>query len=208
MDLEHSNMRWHPKGADDLWAKQWARAESMNKAIDLCEKRNAVIQAGGCTGAWPLWLSKRFATVLTFEPEMQNYTCLRRNLELTTNVTCYLAAVTDGRSKAHLKISQNPAAHQITTKPGLTQTLSIDNVEPPACDLIVLRVEGAELLAVKGAIATMAKYKPVVMLEDRGKDVKKNFGYDSDDLHDYMVSLNYRLKDHVRNDKIWAHKSK
>jgi hypothetical protein len=54
----------------------------------------------------------------------------------------------------------------------------IDDLNLPSCDLIHLDVEGYEAAALQGAIETIKKFKPVVIIErDSGANVVTDLGY-------------------------------
>jgi hypothetical protein len=57
-------------------------------------------------------------------------------------------------------------------------TIAIDDLYLTACDLIILDIEGSEPFALEGARATIDKFKPVIMVEDRGlKGAKKDWSH-------------------------------
>ena len=63
-------------------------------------------------------------------------------------------------------------------------------------DFIKIDIEGAELLALKGAHQLILTYKPILYLEVY-QEWTKEFGYSPVDLYDYIRSLGYS--------KIWAY---
>ena len=51
---------------------------------------------------------------------------------------------------------------------------------------------GYELNVVKGALETIKKFKPVLVLEFHNRNLTKKFGYTLKHLQDYVESLGYR----------------
>lgn len=178
----------------------------MDKAIIHCRMRKVAVQAGGNIGAWPRYLADKFENVLTFEPERINYACLAKNTEGFTNIEHYKAALSDTNGSFKLHVADSIGSHHMTNEPGETKTFRLDAFELEYCDLIVLDIEGAEMLALKGAEKIIEVFAPVIMLEDRSHGEKKGFGYSSADLHAHMDSLGYGIKTKVRHDVVWVPK--
>jgi FkbM family methyltransferase len=147
-------------------------APDLEPALAACKGRDLVIQAGGNCGTWPLYLAERFKAVYTFEPDPMNFTALAFNTAAHPNVFRFQAAL--GTEAAFVDLEReefNCGAHYVKRN-GLIPTLVIDAFEFEACDLIVLDVEGYEMRALIGAQETIAAYKPVIVIEDKGLSVK------------------------------------
>ena len=62
----------------------------------------------------------------------------------------------------------------LQTRPtGLVPVMAIDQLALPACDLIMLDIEGDELPALRGAVQTINRYRPVIVAEDKGLGHRK-----------------------------------
>lgn len=147
------------------------RARDMQIAIDLipAADRKVVVQAGGHCGMWPLYLSDRFDAVYTFEPEARNFACLARNAA-RSNIYACRGVLSDVARPIVLKESGKHIGshHGRPNEQGPTPAYRIDDMHLPRLDLLVLDVEGMESLVLQGASTTLEKYRPVLMLEDRG----------------------------------------
>jgi len=75
-------------------------------------------------------------------------------------------------------------------------TITLDTLNLDACDLLQLDVEGYELQAVRGAVETIKKYKPVIILE-------KPVGNVELDINQLMRELNYNMVETTTHDNIW-----
>ena len=50
------------------------------KAIsNYCRKKDVAVQAGGNVGVFPVFMSSIFKSVYTFEPMLENFSCLKQN---------------------------------------------------------------------------------------------------------------------------------
>lgn len=61
---------------------------------------------------------------------------------------------------------------------GSIKIITIDSLNLPRCDLLHLDVEEFEPNVLQGAEKTIAKYKPVIILEaGHGGDIAESYGY-------------------------------
>ncbi len=137
-------------------------------AVARCRGRKVCIQAGGDCGVWANHLANSFEQVWTIEPDLENYLCLLRNIS-NQNIKPLWAALGDKRQIVGMvRDPENIGAHRVSEGSEVLQ-LTIDYLQLEACDLIVLDIEGPEYHALQGARKTIEKFKPVLMIEDKGQ---------------------------------------
>lgn len=140
----------------------------LQKAIDKCKDTRTVVQAGGNVGVYPAFLSMFFDRVWTFEPDRQNFACLMTNTSELPNIFAMPLALAEKVGEVGVRrYPENCGATHITDGKGVI-TISLDQFELEDVDLIQLDVEGFEYLALLGAYETIMRFRPVLMLEDRG----------------------------------------
>ncbi len=189
-----------PKGAERAWNRYASRARDMQPAVDLCPYRRTVVQAGGNIGAWPVWLASNFIEVITFEPEPTNFMCLTRNVAPYHNIAPHRVGLSDRDGSQSLSVQKSIGSHHLVDEPGETSVARLDRYNIEHLDLLVLDIEGWEYEALVGAQDTIARCRPVVMLEDRGHGVKKGTGSTFDDV---LAQLpDYEIVHRVRHDVI------
>ena len=138
----------------------------LKKAIDLCEQKRTVIQAGGNAGMYPVELAKYFKKVLTFEPESINYYCLEANIANLKNVTAENVALGDENQPVKLAgWLPNCGAYEVCGDGTIPQKI-LDDLNIKDVDFIQLDVQGYEPRVLKGAINLLKRYEPVVMVEE------------------------------------------
>lgn len=138
----------------------------LNIAIKLARGRKLAFQAGGNCGVWANHLAKLFERVVTAEPDEDNFECLALNKR--ENVTALQYALGDRPSMVGLeRDASNIGAHFVKGE-GVIPQITIDSLSLPACDLLSLDIEGMESHALDGARETIAKFKPVLIIEDKG----------------------------------------
>jgi hypothetical protein len=125
---------------------------------------NAVLQAGGAAGLYPLLYGLNFRRVYTFEPESFNFRCLADNCKFQ-NVFKFNAGLSDKCGISRLKIMgiNNIGMNKIDdTGTNEIYTMTIDSLEIEELSLIHLDIEGYEAKAFEGARKTIERCKPVI----------------------------------------------
>lgn len=176
---------------DDLWP---LRDRTCNRvaydfrgadlAIKRCKKLDLAIQAGGCVGVWPRYLRTIFSEVFTFEPSLENYELMCRNLgEL--DIHKVNGALSDHVGRCGMKLNPANCGDDQTVPGDMVDTWTIDSL---ACypDLIYLDIQGDEYHALKGAEQTLQRCSPIIGIEVDNKLAKlkgdavallKDYGY-------------------------------
>lgn len=191
-------------------ALSWARRDivGLDAAVMRASGRTAVIQAGGNLGIFPKRLAQSFQTVYTFEPSPELFPSLVQNAP-EENIVRFQAALGDlrqlvGTARVRRTKTHMPAHEGIThiVGPGIVPTLQIDDLALWVCDLICLDLEGYELFALRGAIQTLTRCRPVVVVE-----INKNiehYGQRGDDVRALLRSHSYVQVDKQRSDEIYV----
>lgn len=203
MEMIERNGIWWP--ANDGWCHKVIDEElpDLDLAISLTKGRDVAIQAGGNVGVWAAHLAKSFANVITVEPDVLNYECLKRNVP--ENVTHIQAGFGAAVGRAGLvNVDGNAGAHYLKADGSIT-IVTIDGLGCDACDLIVLDVEGYEPFALRGAEQTIRKFKPVIMFEEK-KLSEQYYGIARGTSERWVLGLGlgYEVKARVRKDVILA----
>lgn len=179
------------EGIDELWwitsdkgAFKWPLRdwlEGKEFFLKYVKKFDLIVQAGGNCGMYARFYSNYFKTIYSFEPELANFTCLTRNCQ-GEQYHLFNAALGQTNSKCSLinpRSPKNVGAYRVHENlAGQIDMVTIDECELNDCDLIHLDVEGFEPYALKGALNTIQKFKPVIILEaGHGREVILPLGY-------------------------------
>ena len=179
------------------------RFQDADVPVAACKQRRVVIQAGGNVGVWAKNLSSQFDTVYTFEPDPINFVALTVNTEKCSNVISRQAGLgaRAGRTGLHVVHPNNMGAHYLAGD-GDIEVVTIDGLNLPVCDLIILDIEGAELDALKGGIETLLRCRPVVSIEL--KRLTERYGYSKADVVNWLAEkAKYRRAGKINRDVVF-----
>jgi FkbM family methyltransferase len=132
----------------------------------LVPERRAVVQAGGCSGLWPLALAEVFAKVYTCEPDPTNFRCLQANVAERENITALNVALGETHRRVGLTRPKPGAGLWRVDGDGTIPMVPLDAlfIRTPI-DAIVLDVEGSEVQALQGAARLIARHRPLLWFE-------------------------------------------
>jgi len=197
---------WFPDSIEHKYDYFIKHMDDAKRSFQYVSDRSLCIQAGGHVGLWPLYLSKYFKQVITFEPEAENFKCLYENTRANKSIDAYQEGLGSSIGYSALSISgNNTGGHYITEGEGLYIN-TIDSLDLKSCGGIYLDIEGQELNALRGAKKTIEKFSPVLMLEV--KDHISKGGCTSEELIEYLTSIGYRKMATKSHDSIFVKRRK
>lgn len=167
-----SNDQYHwpnyDRGAWDGPVREWWQEGFEELYLGACKNFRTVITAGANMGLYARQYAKRFDIVYGFEPDPLNFHFFTKNCQID-NVIKIQGAL--GRESGHFitvsrQSKHNLGMHQVIQhENGLIPLFSIDSFNFKNVDLIQLDVEGFEYNALGGAIETIKKHRPVIIVE-------------------------------------------
>lgn len=196
-----------PKSDDECWRHlNKKRYSNHPKEISKhCKDKNLIIQAGGNAGVYPKQFSKIFKSVITIEPDLENFFCLNYNVT-EENVFKFQACLGAENKPLHIsrRISDGAGSYMVDSQPGIIPQLTIDSFGV-APDMIQLDIEGYEGFALLGGKTTINNYKPVLVLETNSNATSMN-GWGKDKIEELIFSWGYKIVEELRLDTVYKHK--
>jgi FkbM family methyltransferase len=168
-------------GAWDGPKHDWETSH-VDAIMNLVDDWSVCVQAGGNHGVYPRLLSEAFQHVYTFEPDSLNFYCLVDNCQ-KDNIYKMQAALGEhtGLAKVNRGSMTNTGTHTVSTDGECyVPMVTIDSLNLRSCGFIMLDIERYELQALKGALQTIEKYRPVIQCELGNEDILSllsPFGY-------------------------------
>jgi len=146
------------------------------------------------------WVSGE-GRVLAFEPEQRNFDELVRSAKrrgFSQRLIARRAAVAEIDGEVPLQLNpDNPADHRIGRSGVPTESVRMDTVMSllnwPRVSLIKIDVQGAEQRVLDGARQTLAKNRPVLMLEIDDEALRA-FGSSARSLEEFVTGLGYDMR--------------
>lgn len=173
------------------------RSLDLDRYTPRVRKPRVAVQAGGHIGIYPRILAERFQRVHTFEPDWVNFACLAMNAALP-NVYAARAALGPSHAGATIHLhGKNTGGHQISAA-GPIPMVRIDDIGLDQCDAIFLDLEGYEIPALKGAMTTLAKHRPLLVIEENKQ--MRRLGFIYGDIEKLVQPIGYRLIERVGED--------
>lgn len=198
------NNTWKWPAGDEKLVQVFGHVADIDAIMPHVKDTGVCVQAGGACGIWPLRFSQLFDTVYTFEPQPDNFKCLVKNTSEADNIIATNCALADDENtySIHNDIFErkNYGAGYIIPDANGIKAIRLDSLGLESCGLIQLDVEGAELVALKGAAELIDAFHPTIVLEEKRLNhvvanpamarnwLERNFGYEQvDAIHKDVI---------------------
>ncbi len=136
-------------------------------ALECTDRRGTFVDVGAHVGTWSMQAERDFSRVVAFEPCELTAGIYPHNMR-SDHYTLHNVALgsESGAVAAFVDKTDTGDAHVVE---GATVPLrTLDSYELEGVDLIKIDVQGYELEVVKGAVDTLLRCKPLVVVEDKG----------------------------------------
>jgi FkbM family methyltransferase len=158
---------------------------------------DTVIDVGAFIGDHTLAYAKKVGEkgkVLAFEPNKENFKCLEYNLGGWENTTLYKLGLSDENGKIKMVDVPTNAGMSYAEKSNKgVQCTTIDSIELDRLDFIKIDAEGFEHNILKGAIETIKKFKPIMVIEINNHALLRS-GTSNNDIYIMLTELGYDYK--------------
>lgn len=144
-----------------------------DRSIQLCKHRRLALDVGANVGLWTRSLVTHFAQVVAFEPVPMFHECLSKNVT-ASNLLLESIALGDSNTTARMNITEGNTGHThidpTSMGQGDTQVRTLDSRNYDNVDYIKLDCEGYEYRVLQGAVNTVKRCRPVIVIEQKPHD--------------------------------------
>lgn len=148
-------------------------------ARGCCAQLRGAIDIGAHVGLWSYFLVQDFDNVDAFEPLLEHCQCLLANV-VTPKLCLHHVALGD-YNRGHVRMQCEPghssgAFVSQRDEGELVDMRTLDSFELTEIDLIKIDVEGYECAVIEGAVQTLLRERPVVVIEQVERH-RRRYGY-------------------------------
>jgi FkbM family methyltransferase len=159
---------------DGVARYQWRARDA---AIALCDQRRTCLDIGANVGLWSCDLVSAFSHVIAFEPVLDFIECYKKNVN-SDNYTMHNVALGNVESFITMNVVEGNTGHShvdpLSLGNGNIPLKRLDSFEFDNVDLIKIDVEGYEEEILKGAMQTIMRNKPVLVIEQQKHEYKND----------------------------------
>lgn len=131
--------------------------------------------------------------VFAFEPNPTAFACLEKNMALLGHVKCHNLGLSDGAREMRMLIDPNAGGSHLGEGCGGVKVTTLDSFNIERLNLMKIDAEGMELLILQGSAQTLARCRPILVLEVNAGALGR-FGVAEDLLFSHLRNLNYRIE--------------
>jgi len=180
---------------------------NLEASLNFVTTWDIAIDCGAHYGSWSRQMADRFKKIIAFEPQLDVFECLKKNTKEFKNIEIYQKAIGHKKDMVNVGVGKHYDNSGCSTVlgPGNIEMITIDSLNLDNVGYIKLDIEGYEWHALKGAINTIKKYKPIILFEDKGHSI--DYGIQEGECGKFLESLGaIQLKVVSRRDFIYGWK--
>ncbi len=139
-----------------------------DQAVALCAKRDVAVDVGAHVGLWSRPLSNMFGKVISFEPLQAFHEILLANAP-NIDLQPYALGDRPGSVSFEMPADNSGMAHVTAGSEGAgnIEVRTLDSFQFPIVDFIKIDCEGYEYPVLKGAVETLRRCKPTIVVEQK-----------------------------------------
>lgn len=190
--------------AEDSHVSKWVEETGLlchdamvrDRIVPLLKPGDWVVDGGAYIGDHTIAYAEAVGPtgrVLAFEVNPPALECLRHNAKPYPQIEVRAEAIgKQGKGECSLvsNFTNVGATRLMKDSPGGISCCALDSLDFPRLDLLKLDVEGHEAFALEGAVGTITKHRPMILLEMNRPLLQLN-GRDYPDIAWFLVQLGY-----------------
>ena len=165
-----------------------------NRALNHVNKWRVCLDIGSNIGQWTRPLSKKFESVVCFEPNPNFRECFVKNIT-EANVILWPYGLSDKEHKA----KQDFNSTQLQNAHGNIDCRTLDSFGLTNVDFVKIDVDGFEVPLLNGAQETLSRNNPVINIEMK-RDKRSGVVTKCESI---LKGLGYKFINRTKSDEIW-----
>lgn len=178
------------------------------KVLEFSNKRNHMVDVGGNVGRWSVDFAKHYKKVSAFEPAPYHIECFEKNCKSYSNIELYPYGLGSQSAKGSLEIAVEHhygSTRVIPNSQGDIEIKTLDEHNFNDVDVLKIDVEGLEIDVLRGAVETIKRCKPIIIIE-RCVFNSERFGLDKMASHNELDQQGYKRLFKITRDCIYGPK--
>jgi FkbM family methyltransferase len=189
------HFEYHLKGNPKFQDKGTYQFDKLKAALDMIpeDRRRVCIDVGAHVGLWSRVLAHKFQTLYAFEPVAELCECFRKNVD-TVNVELIESAL-GAKTGKEVMVNDDPSNSgnwRIGSLGAPTSINTLDEFRYEDVDFIKIDTEGTELRVLIGAINTIKRYRPFILVEQKLGHAER-YGHEQLDAVHFLVKHGAKL---------------
>jgi len=172
--MRHTKQGWAIVDRDThlgRWVEQVGRLDFDQSALGcyqhLFRKGDVLLNVGANIGCYASAFVDRASQVICMEPNAEALECLRHNMAGRKNVIIHPYAASDRAARCDVRCEGDNIgmAYVEESETGAVESRPIDSLGLDRVDFILMDCEGFEVRALDGAMATIRRCQPIMVIE-------------------------------------------
>lgn len=176
------------------------QAVKQRAAMTHCQQFRVALDVGGHCGLWAHYLSQKFETLHAFEPVAEHRECFAVNVK-ASNVTLHPVALGAKPGRISMFTENGSSGNSHVSGEGEIEMRTLDSYGFKDVDFIKIDCEGFELYVLQGAVETLKRCKPVLIVEQK-PHVIGNFGFTSPEAITFLQAQGATVLQELSGDYI------
>lgn len=172
-------------------------------ARSLCRCRRVAVDVGAHVGLWSYWMALDFEFLYAFEPDVTHRMCWDVNVPTvgTRLYPCALGARAGTVDVVTPVQSESGGTYVMPSEYGVEQR-TLDSFAFDVVDLLKIDCEGYEPAVIEGAVETITRCHPVIVVEQHANGGQPRYGYELTAAVDWLIGLGGRVETVLGSDTL------
>jgi len=181
--------------------KAGLQIDHLERAMRYVKDWSLAVDGGAHVGSWTRLMASRFKQVVSYELAPDTYECLVRNVGGLPNVRAVHAAIGDKPGRVGVRDPKHTLGRSVGEGTDVPM-LRLDDEDLPSLGFLKLDLEGYEYFGLRGAERTIRRFRPVILIEEKGHG--ERYGLEPKASTLFLRSLGYRRVLHMKPDDVFV----